>query len=298
MKRIMTIILVLLVLAVLVKSAVLYWERKMVFFPPQDYPLYPQQLGLNYKEANIKTGDGETLWAWHLASDSARYTVLFFHGNAENISSRLDFAERLLALGLSVLLVDYRGYGKSTGKPSEKGIYEDARASYQLLTDSLNIPPENVIVWGSSIGAAAALDLATNVKVGGLILEGCFTSAKEMSQKIFPFFPFHWFASFKFDNLGKISRVKAPVLIIHAGQDEIIPPQMGRALYDKANPPKHFYTVEGAGHNDTYERGGEEYFQKVREFIYGELAEPSRVQAMIKAGSFCNRVVWLFSLSS
>src|SRR4030067_3793407 len=165
MKRIMTIILVLLVLAVLVKSAVLYWERKMVFFPPQDYPLYPQQLGLNYKEANIKTADGETLWAWHFPSDSARYTVLFFHGNAENISFRLDFADRLLALGLSVLLVDYRGYGKSTGKPSEKGIYEDALAGYQFLTDSLSIRPENIILWGSSIGAAAAPDFANKMGV-------------------------------------------------------------------------------------------------------------------------------------
>ena len=274
MKRLMPIAIVVLVLLLAIKLAALYLERKMVFFPPKDYLLYPQQLGLNYREANIKTADGETLWAWHFPSDSARYTVLFFHGNAENISFRLDFADRLLALGLSVLLVDYRGYGKSTGKPSEKGIYEDALAGYQFLTDSLSIRPENIILWGSSIGAAAALDLATKVEVSGLILEGCFTSAREMSKEIFPYFPFHWFASFKFDNLGKIPKVKAPVLIIHARQDEIVPWQMGRALYDKANPPKYFYTVEGAGHNDTYDREGEQYFQKVREFIYGELAVP------------------------
>ncbi|OGC76865.1 MAG: hypothetical protein A2Z27_05965 [candidate division Zixibacteria bacterium RBG_16_50_21] len=270
----MLIIIVVLVLLLGIKLAVLFLEPRMIFFPPKDYPLSPQQLSLKYSEANIETADGETLRAWHFPCDTSRHTILFFHGNAENISSRLDFADRLLALGTSVLLLDYRGYGKSTGKPSEKGIYEDALAGYKYLTDSLSIRPDNIILWGSSIGAAAALDLATKVKVRGLILEGGFTSAREMSQEILPYIPLHWFASYKFDNLAKIPDLQVPVLIIHAEEDEIVPWQMGKALYDKANQPKYFYTVEGAGHNDTFERGGEQYFQKVKEFIYGELAEP------------------------
>jgi fermentation-respiration switch protein FrsA (DUF1100 family) len=267
MRMMMKLALALILIIAVVKLLVLYMERKSTFYPARNLNFLPEQYGLKPKEISFTTNDGEKLWGWYFMHPQPEYTILFFHGNAENISHRLDFAQRILSKNFNLLLVDYRGYGKSSGSPSEKGIYRDAQASYAFLRDSLEVPPQKVVIWGISIGAAAALDLASKVKARAVILEGCFTSAKDMSRLLLPPFPWHWFMSYKFDNTNKISAIDVPVLFIHGNQDEIVPFQMGQVLYESANQPKEFYTVKGAGHNDTYEIGGEEYFETVKEFI-------------------------------
>jgi fermentation-respiration switch protein FrsA (DUF1100 family) len=267
MKRFMKIILLLLILAVGLKIWISFLERKITFYPNKKYDFLPDQLGLQHQEVKIETEDGENLAGWFFYKPENDYTVLFFHGNAENVSHRLDFAERIVERQFNLLLVDYRGYGKSSGSPSEKGLYRDALASFKYLTDSLKVAPEKVVVWGISIGGAAAADLASQVDARALILEGAFTSAKDMSKQILPPFPWHWLASYKFDNLGKISRVRMPVLFIHGDRDETIPYWMGKKLFETANQPKFFYTVPGAGHNDTFDLGGEEYFHQIESFI-------------------------------
>jgi fermentation-respiration switch protein FrsA (DUF1100 family) len=208
----------------------------------------------------IPTGDGVSLAALYLPNPQARYTLLFSHGNAEDLGDDLEFLEGLQRAGFAVLAWDYRGYGASQGSPSEKTLYADGQAVYDYLVRELKTPPERVIAFGRSLGSVAAVDLASRQPVAGLVLEGGLASGQRVLFP-FPLFPFD-----RFRNLGKMGRVRSPVLIIHGTADGVVPFRNGEALFRAAHEPKRRWWVAGAGHNDLAYRAGPEYARRLQEF--------------------------------
>ena len=198
----------------------------------------------------------------------AEGVLLYLHGNAGNISHRYDQIHLLMFLGISVFIIDYRGYGRSEGKPSEKGLYLDARAAWSCLTGGRRVDPGNIVVLGNSLGGAVAIDLASDggAAPAGLIVQSSFTSAPDMAKLVMPVVPRSWIRT-KMDSVVKIDRVDCPKLFVHSRADEIVPYELGQRLYEAASAPKQFYTVEGAGHNDTTSTGGKAYLRQLQDFI-------------------------------
>ena len=212
--------------------------------------------------------------ALFLPAKDARFTVLLAHGNAGNLSHRLDRTIFLQArLGADVLLFDYRGYGKSEGRPDEEGTYRDARAAYRWLTVSRGVSPERLVLFGESLGSAVVLDLALTHPGRALVLEAPFTSVPDMAAVVLPFFP-RAFVRTRYDNLAKVGRLRMPLLVLHGDRDEVVPFAQGRRLYEAAPEPKRFFPIPGSGHNDTYIVGGDAYWRAVEEFVEGAGPRP------------------------
>jgi len=206
------------------------------------------------------------LHGWFFPGEKDSPVILHFHGNAGNISHRLDLVQSFLRKRFSVFLFDYRGFGKSSGRPSETGLYRDGIAAWAYLVEKEKIAPERLVLHGHSIGAAVAIEVALQKKVRGLVIESAFTSTKDMAKTlalfalISPVVPAHY------NNLEKIRRVPFPMLIIHGERDEIVPFSMGQKLFETATDHKSFYPVKDAGHNDVLIVGGEKYFEAFAEF--------------------------------
>jgi fermentation-respiration switch protein FrsA (DUF1100 family) len=207
------------------------------------------------------------LHGWYVPGTQPE-TLLWFHGNAGNISHRVENL-RLLHdhVGTAIFLFDYRGYGHSGGQPSERGLYEDARAAVQYLVHRHGVSSKKLVYFGRSLGSAVAIDLASEIPPRALILETPFVSIRAMARNLFG--PLAVVAPRSFDNLSKILRLKCPKLFIHGDSDSLVPYAQGRQLFEAAPPPKAFYTIRGAGHNDTYVVGGPTYFRRIRRFIEG-----------------------------
>jgi fermentation-respiration switch protein FrsA (DUF1100 family) len=242
-------------------------ENLLVFFPQSDFDLTPEELHLPYQDVNFYAADGVSLHGWFFRNEPAACPVILFcHGNAGNISHRLDNVGRLLEAGLRVFIFDYRGYGKSAGRPSEEGLYRDGLAAYDYLIREAGVSPKEVVLFGRSLGAAVAVEVALKRELKALILESAFTSTKDMAGSMFlfrvlsPLLPAHY------NNVAKIGRVSVPKLFIHGDADGIVPFSMGKRLYDAAAEPKRFLRLKGAGHNDTYVAGGEKYFRVLKAF--------------------------------
>lgn len=224
----------------------------------------------------LRTEDGVRLHAWHAAPFVGRggaleavatdRAVLYLHGNAGNVSHRYEIIESFAALPAHVLALDYRGYGRSEGKPSEEGLYADARAAWDYLTKTRGFPADRVVVYGESLGGAVAVDLAARVEPCALVVQSSFTSIADMAAEVMPFVP-RFLVRTKMDSLEKIARVRAPVLVVHSPADEIIPYRLGRKLYDAAPEPKRFHEIKGAPHNLTHEIGGADYAAALRDFV-------------------------------
>ena len=242
-------------------------ENFFIFFPQTSFDSKPENWHLNYEDAYFTTEDGINLHGWFFPLPQDGPVILFCHGNAGNISHRLDNVARLLERGLQVFIFDYRGYGRSAGKPSEKGIYLDGLAAYDHLVREKRTPASKIVVFGRSLGAAVAVEVALQKEVRSVILESAFTSTKDMAKAILVFKPLSPFMPANYDNLAKISRLRTPKLIVHGDQDEIVPFAMGQKLFDAAKMPKDFYPIRGAGHNDTYLVGGETYFHRVATYV-------------------------------
>lgn len=246
-------------------------DRFMVYFPDRHLYTTPAEAGLDYDDVFLTAADGVRIHAWHVPGESDT-TLLWLHGNAGNISHRVDNIAALNSLtGLGVLIVDYRGYGLSEGSPSEKGLYLDAEAAFEhLVTEHGLDPVEDIVLFGRSLGVGVAADVATRHTVRCVILESGFTSVISMAGASRPdwlVYALMPFVGARYDTLAKISRVKSPVMIVHGDRDEIVPFQMAEELFEAARDPKRFHVVKGAMHNDVYERGGAAYFQALREFI-------------------------------
>ena len=257
-------------------GALYLYQKKLVFYPMCEFALTPDQIDLPYEDVYIKVTPKERIHAWYFTanipdSNAQAPVVLFCHGNAGNISHRLETAEFILSLGAGILLYDYRGYGLSDGSPSEANVYADAEACYPWLVDQKGIPPENIVLFGRSIGGAVAIELARKVKCRGVIIESSFTSAKEMAKRMFPFIPIKYLLRYKFDSLGKIGSVMCPVLVTHSPDDEIVPFEMGQKLFAAANEPKRFVPLRG-GHNEREYLADSVYRQAVRDLIHSRTA--------------------------
>jgi fermentation-respiration switch protein FrsA (DUF1100 family) len=241
-------------------------ENFFVFFPQSSFDFTPEGYGLDYKDIYFETNDGKRLHGWFFPVKHGGPTLLFCHGNAGNISHRLDNIRYLLGEGLQVFIFDYRGYGKSSGRPSEQGLYQDGLAAFDHLVRNMHVPPEDIIPFGRSLGAAVAIEVAMRRRVTALIVESAFTSTRDMAKRMLLFLPLVPFLPANYDNLEKIRRLPIPKLIIHGELDEIVPFSMGKRLFDSAPPPKYFLPLTVAGHNDTYVVGGKGYFDKLALF--------------------------------
>lgn len=253
------------VLFVIVHAFFMNPLERLIFVPDSQLVWTPSELGLEYEDVKFSTADGVRLHGWYVAGRRPE-TLLWFHGNAGNISHRLDNL-RLLhdRVGTAIFLFDYRGYGRSEGWPNERGLYEDARAALQYLVNDRGISARELVYFGRSLGSAVAIDLAIELPPRGLILETPFVSIRAMARNLVG--PLAAVAPRSFDNLSKIPLLKCPKLFIHGDSDSLVPYGQGRQLFEAAPRPKAFYTIRGAGHNDTYVVGGETYFRRIREFI-------------------------------
>jgi fermentation-respiration switch protein FrsA (DUF1100 family) len=249
----------------------------LLFQPSRGDPGPPPTLqGIPGRVLTLTTADGIDIQAWWYpiegAGDAASTapSILLLHGNAGDISHRTSLADGLLAEGLSVLLLEYRGYGGSEGKPSEEGLHQDASAGWAFLSQEVG-DPGRIVVLGRSMGAAVAAHLAAVHPLGGLILESAFTSLAEIGQSVYPFLP-----RFLFTRLGPtfntrrwVGRTNAPLLVIHGMEDEVVPLRMGREVFEAGAEPREWFGVPGAGHNDVFWVGGAEYFRRIAEFARG-----------------------------
>lgn len=237
------------------------------FYPDQADLLSADQVPAGVEKIWVETEDGEQLQCYWLSNSSSSRIVLYFHGNAGNIGQRLPQLQKLAGTGVNVLGAGYRGYGKSTGRPTEQGIYADGRAALRYATEQLGFDLHQVFLLGRSIGTTVTLEIAGGRSLAGVILVTPLTSGKEMARE-HGFGPLAFFAGNKFNNLDKIGRLKAPLLIIHGTEDSVTPFYMGKRLFSMAPEPKQFVAIPGGGHNDigwTY--GNNAYWEAVSGFL-------------------------------
>jgi len=241
-------------------------QPKMVYFPSRHIDATPDQFGMPYEDVAFETEDGVRLHGWFVPADSARATLLFCHGNAGNISNRLESIAQFNKLNLNVFIFDYRGYGKSEGKPGEKGTYLDAEAAWRYLTGNRHIIPDEIITFGRSLGGGVATRLAAKHQPKVLIIESSFTSIPDIAAHHYPFLPVRWLSRFSYDSKENINKVNVPILIIHSPNDEIVPFRHGKKLYDLAGEPKHFLEISGS-HNDGYILSADKYEKGMATFL-------------------------------
>ena len=265
----MGLLLALLAVLTAITLLMLAFERRLIYFPSRVLDLEPGDLGLRHEELFLEAEDGVRIHAWLLPLTGARRVVLVCHGNAGNISHRLDRARELQRrVGASVLLFDYRGYGRSAGSPDEEGTYRDARAAHRFLTEVKGVAPGEIVVLGESLGAAVAAQLALDRPAGALILESAFTSIPDMAREAYPFLPpIGPLIRTRYETVDKVRRLALPLLVLHGDRDEIVPAAQGRRVFEAAAGPKRFVAIPGAGHNDTYVTGGEGYWRAVGAFL-------------------------------
>jgi len=260
-------IVVLIVLVVFALS--LRWsEPRMIYYPDRHIDQTPDRFGLNYDDVILTTSDGVKINGWLLPASisNAPLTVLLFHGNAGNMSHRFEKLSVLHHLGVTVFIIDYRGYGRSDGAPGEDGTYHDARAAYDYLVTQRKVAPRSIVVYGESLGSAIAADLAAKVEVGGLVLEEAFTSIGDVGQRMFPFLPVRWLVKNKYDTLSKMPRINVPLLIVHSREDELFNMRHAQRLLAAANEPKQLVELHGH-HNDAFLVSAAIYHDALQKFF-------------------------------
>ena len=246
-------------------------DRHLIFFPERELISTPADVGLEYEDVFFTASDGARLHGWFVPGESET-TLLWFHGNAGNISHRVDNLSMLHEkLGVNILIFDYRGYGRSEGKASETGMYLDAEAVREYLSSRDDVDLDGgLVLFGRSLGSAVAVEMAARYKVRAVILESPFTSIRAMARRSYPFLPVGILIRLveaRYDALARIGSISSPLMVVHGSNDEIAPIKFGRELFEAARAPKRFYTIEGAGHNDTYWVGGDAYFEALKDFI-------------------------------
>jgi len=242
-------------------------ERFFVYFPTKTLSSTPSDRGLEFEDLRLVAEDGPNLHAWYLPIPDSRVTLLIFHGNAGNMGDRVVWLEMLRAAGANILILDYRGYGRSEGSPQELGLYLDAMAAYRWWHQRWEKQGGTLVLLGESLGGAVAVELATRVPVAGLVLQSTFTSAGDMAKTMPPIGWLQPLIGVHYDSASRIAGIACPKLFIHGERDEIIPYRQGRKLFDLATEPKEFYSVPGAGHNDLPWVAGPEYVRRIKAFL-------------------------------
>ena len=255
-------------------------QPKFLYSPVREVLYTPAELELDFENVVFKSSDGLRLNGWYIPAplevrnktasiqsgdslltrpaENSEFTVLFCHGNGGNIMHRLDSINLFRILGLNCFIFDYRGYGNSQGKPSEEGTYLDVMAAYKWLTEEKKTSPENIIIFGRSLGGSIAAHLASKVEARALVIEGTFTSYVDIGRKFYPYMPVRWFARFSYETIDYVKNVNCPVMLIYSRNDEIVPFEFGLELYEAANEPKEFVEIFGS-HNDSFLVSGEIY---------------------------------------
>ena len=261
----MRIILFIAVVIFLLFLSIRFLEKKSLYFPLRKIESVPQDAGLDYEEVFVTTKDGVQISAWFIPSGEPRATILFSHGNGGNISHRIEKMKILNELNLNIFIFDYRGYGMSKGNPSEEGLYLDAAAAYDCLVNEKKIPARKIIGYGESLGGAVIIDLASKRELGGVIIEGSFSSIRDMAKKYFPFIPVFVYKT-SFNSFEKIKSIKSPKLHFHAVSDKTVPFELGKKLFGNAPEPKEFVELQG-GHNDAFIVSQDVYSSEIDSFI-------------------------------
>lgn len=243
-------------------------DHHFIFFPERQLVATPAAAGLAYEEVWFTAADGVKLHGWYLPGEPGQPVVLFCHGNAGNISHRIDNLWHFRRLGLSALIFDYRGYGRSEGRASEQGTYDDARGALAWLRQR-GWQPQRMIYFGRSLGAGVAVQLALETPPGALVLETPFPSIAAMGWHHNPilFLLLGWALDARYDSFTKLAKIHVPLLLFQGDRDAIVPEKMARRLFEQANEPKTFHLIRGADHNDTFDVGGEAYWQQWRQFL-------------------------------
>jgi hypothetical protein len=272
MKKILLLCMTLALLFLLVKVIVLLLQNRFVFFPFKEYPATPAQLGLPAEDVFFTTADGVKLHGWYLPGAPGGPVVLYFHGNGGNIAYCLEFAQRMQPLGWSWFMPDYRGYGQSEGRPTEAGLYRDGEAALRVVRERFCPEPERLVMWGFSIGNVPAAYLAGREPAACLVLEAPFFNAQSMAAENPLLQVLFYFSSLELDNSAHIRGCQLPKLFVHGTQDQIVPFDQSQALYRLAPPPKEFYPVPEADHNNIFLVGGDAYRETVARFVNAHVA--------------------------
>ena len=255
-------------------------QGRMIFYPTGKLMATPADIGLDYESVTLSTSDHVKLHGWFIPATEEGGALLFFHGNAGNISHRLDSLKIFHDLGLSTLIIDYRGYGRSQGSISEQGTYLDGEAAWNYLSETRKIPEQEIVVFGRSLGAAIAAYIASRKNPAALILESAFTSIPDMGAKLYPYMPVRVLSRFQYDARKALQSVSCPVLIVHSPHDDIIPYENGQKLYSSAREPKKFLEIRG-GHNEGFLVSGRIYREGISKFV--ETSLPVSLQNEKKA---------------
>ena len=246
----------LLVLSYCLVVGLLAWQqRRLLYVPDKNDPDLPATGAARADTITVHTADGLDLLAWLVhPADEAQPVVLYLHGNAGNIGNRAPRFVQLSSFGWGVLMLEYRGFGGNAGAPTEAGLFEDARAAYRALRQR-GISASRIVLWGESLGSGVAVHLAGELAVGAVLLESPYTSIADIARGRYPFVPVDWLLQDRFELLGRIAKVRAPVLVMTAAMDTIVPPAMGRAVFEAAGEPKMIWLAPNAGHNDLVTAG-------------------------------------------
>lgn len=247
-----------------------FFESKLLYSPVK-YPAgfwEPELLGLRVEDCHFYTDDRVRLHAWFVPVRGAHATLLYCHGPSGNITHRIDHVRRLAQMGLSVLIFDYRGYGRSLGKPSELGLYRDAGAAYQFLINTGRADAQQLLIYGRSLGAAVAVHLAARRKCAGLILESAFTTIQNAVREQWPWLPVRWLVRSRFDAASLIPKLRSPLLVLHEKKDRKIAFKLGYRLFELAEEPKFFHGLESVASRDGLMGDMQSYFDQIHEFIF------------------------------
>jgi len=267
-KLLLRVLFILAAVYAVVVTAAYAMQRKLTYFPT---PLAPGEAVLTradvgFEEVRFSTGDGVELHGVFRPPPRGRLCLLFLHGNAGNLTSRLPLLRDLIGEDLGGLLFDYRGYGKSGGSPTESGLYEDGSAALAWLA-SVGVPPERVVLFGKSLGTGVAVEMARSHPVRGLALESPYTSLPDAGQRHFPILPVGLLMRDRFDSLSKAPGIRCPVFVVWGTADRVVAPDLSETLFDALPDPKARLVLEGAGHNDIQSSGGKKYWDAWREFL-------------------------------
>ncbi len=282
----MILILIEIAVVLIVAYSILGWslffmQPTFVYKPTKGVCYTPEELSMDFEDVIFNAEDDIQLNGWYVPADHSEFTVLFCHGNGGNIMHRLDSINFFYNLGMNCFIFDYRGYGRSHGKPTENGTYLDAMAAYKWLTEEKGISPDNIIIFGRSLGGSVAANLAAKVRAKSLVIESTFTSYVDVGKKFYPYMPVRLFARFKYKTIDSLKDVHCPVMVIHSRDDEIMPFEFSLKLYEVANEPSEFVEIFGS-HNDGFVVSDEIYkkaWNKWLEFLKEQKRESAGQQA-------------------
>ncbi|GMQ91069.1 MAG: alpha/beta hydrolase [Gammaproteobacteria bacterium] len=264
-------LLVIIIIPYVIACIYIYSQQKsLIYYPVKEWVTTPDREQLPYENVSLMSSDRVRLSAWYIPRAGSHKVILFAHGNAGNISHRLDSIRIFYELGFNVLIFDYRGYGKSEGQPSEAGIYRDIDAAWRYLTQTRKFKARQIVLFGRSLGGAVAVDLATRQTPAALIVESSFSSVRDMADQLFIWFPSRLLLRYHYRTIDKMAQINSPLLVLHSPDDDIIPFRQGVALYNAAKQPKVFARLAG-GHNEGFLLNRRAYKQQLKTFLGGIL---------------------------